>query len=134
MTLSRLFFRFLIYYLGLMFLTALAVSFLGVQSKSGINMGILVGLVVWVCLVYTKKNNRRIVGREKLKVVCVLASANFFVQLLGLLAVIDKTVLFSKPEVLVVPIGLAVFIQTVAIYFFVGLSQLLYKQLGGSVT
>jgi hypothetical protein len=128
MTLSVLFLRFLIAYLGFMVLAGLTAGLLGVRSGTGINMGVLAGVVIWVCSTYAQKNGRRIAGKEKSKVVLLFAAGNLLVQLIGVLVVLDEPALLNRPGVLIISISFAALIQAIAIYFFVGLSQWILKK------
>jgi uncharacterized membrane protein (UPF0136 family) len=81
-SIGRLLFRFGIVY-GLLLITGgLVLSYFEAKSNSGLNTGILIGSVMWVCQDFAKRNRRYFTPGEKTKVVLGLLAVDVVLQLL----------------------------------------------------
>ncbi|RYX89828.1 MAG: hypothetical protein EOO28_31505 [Comamonadaceae bacterium] len=125
MTISGVLRRFFLAYVVLIIVVAVAFQLLGIASSSGVNVGILIGAVLWPCLAFAEKNGRYFTPAEKKTVVWSMIAINLALQLVvggGAMAAEGK---FSAGPLLfaLVFVGL---IHSVAIYFFVGQAGKMY--------
>jgi hypothetical protein len=81
MSVSGVLWRFLAAYLVLMVAAVVALRLLGITSNSGVNVGILIGAVMWPCTVFGMKNKRYFTASEKTKVVWGMIVINLLLQL-----------------------------------------------------
>jgi hypothetical protein len=129
MSISGVLGRFLGAYVVLMIGAVVALRLLGISSNSGVNVGILIGAVLWPCMAFGTKNKRYFTASEKTKVVWGMIGINLLLQLLvggGALAAAGKL----SVGVLAMAAALVGVIHSLAIAYFVGLGgKLLDKQL-----
>ncbi|OGB24691.1 MAG: hypothetical protein A3I66_18035 [Burkholderiales bacterium RIFCSPLOWO2_02_FULL_57_36] len=120
--------RFFLAYIVLMIVAVVALRALGIASNSGVNVGILIGAVLWPSMAFGTKNGRYFNRAEKIKVVWGMIGINLALQLLvggGALAAEGRL----SSGALVVALAFVGVIHSVAIYYFVGLAgKLLEKQ------
>lgn len=82
MSISGVLGRFFAVYVVLMIFSAVALRLLGVTSNAGVNVGILIGAVMWPCMAFGTKNKRYFSAPEKSKVVWGMIGINLLLQLL----------------------------------------------------
>jgi hypothetical protein len=129
MSISGVLWRFLGAYVVLMIGAVVALSLLGVPSNSGVNVGVLVGAVLWPCMAFGTKNKRYFTGSEKKKVVWGMIGINLLLQLLvggGALAAAGKL----SVGALAMALAFVGVLHSLAIAYFVGFGgKLVDKQL-----
>lgn len=120
MSITNLLFRFFIVYLALLVVTGVVLSYLGIQSNSGVNVGLLIGALYYVCTEFGKKNSRYFTKNEKILVVFGLIAVNIFVQLLLTLGYSAATNTNFGSKALIFSIGFLALLHGFLIYFIVG--------------
>lgn len=120
MSITKLLFRFFLVYLVLMVVAAVVLSYFGIQGNSGVNIGILIGSLYYVCMEFGKKNNRYFTKNEKLSVVIGLILINIFVQLALTLAYMTATNTNFGSTILVFSVGFIGLLHGLLIYYMVG--------------
>lgn len=93
MSISGVLWRFLGVYVVLMIAAVVALRLLGLTTNSGVNVGILIGAVLWPCMAFGTKNKRYFTASEKSKVIWGMIGINLLLQLLvggGALAAAGK--------------------------------------------
>lgn len=118
MSISGVLIRFFLAYIVLMVVAALALHLLGIASNSGVNVGILIGAVMWSCTTFGTRKDRYFNNAEKTKVVWGMIGINLAIQLLvGGVAAQGKL----SGGFLLIALAFVGVIHSVAIYYFVGL-------------
>ena len=129
MSISGVLWRFLGAYVALLIVVTVAFQLLGVTSNSGVNVGILIGAVLWPCMAFGTKNKRYFTAPEKKKVVWGMIGINLALQLLvggGAMAAQGKL----SAGALSIALLLVGVLHSLAIAYFVRLGgKLLEKQL-----
>jgi len=129
MSISGVLWRFLGAYVALLIVVTVAFQLLGVTSNSGVNVGILIGAVLWPCMAFGTKNKRYFTAPEKKKVVWGMIGINLALQLLvggGAMAAQGKL----SAGALAIALLLVGVLHSLAIAYFVRLGgKLLEKQL-----
>jgi len=120
MSITNLLFRFFLIYLVLLVIAGAALSYFDIQGNSGVNVGVLIGSLYYVCLEFGKKNNRYFTKNEKLSVVLGLISVNIFVQLLLTMGYAAATHANFGGKVLIFSVGFIGVLHGLLIYFMVG--------------
>jgi len=82
MSISGVLGRFLAVYVVLVICAGFAIRYFGITSNSGVNVGILIGAVMWSCTAFGMKNKRYFTAPEKSKVVWGMIGINLLLQLL----------------------------------------------------
>lgn len=129
MSISGVLGRFLAVYVVLMIFAGFAFRFFGITSNSGVNVGILIGAVMWSCTAFGMKNKRYFTASEKSKVVWSMIGMNLLLQLLigGAALAAEGKLSIGALAFALVFVGL---IHSLAIAYFVGLAgKSLTKQL-----
>lgn len=119
--------RFLVAYIVLMITAVVALRMLGISSNSGVNVGILIGSVLWPCMAFAAKNGRYFTPAEKVKVVWGMIGINLALQLLvggGALAGEGKL----SAGGLLIALAFVGVLHSIAIYYFVGLGGTLFEK------
>jgi hypothetical protein len=129
MSISGVLGRFLGGYVVLMIGAIVALRLLGIAPNSGVNVGILIGAVLWPCMAFGTKNKRYFTAAEKTKVVWGMIGINLLLQLLvagGALAAEGKL----SVGTLAIAVAFVGVLHSLAIAYFVRLGgKLLDKQL-----
>lgn len=120
MSTTNLLFRFFIVYLALLVISGIVLSYFGIQSNSGVNAGVLIGALYYVCMEFGKKNNRYFTKNEKFLVVLGLIAINIFVQLLLTLGYSAATNTNFGGKALIFSVGFVGLLHGFLIYFIVG--------------
>ncbi len=119
MSLSGVVFRYFIAYVVLAFALGLGFNLLGIQAHSGVNIGILVGAVLWPCMAFTQKNGRAFTRGEKWRVIGGMVVIDLAMQLLFILgAMADRNGM--TVGLLVASLAFAGLLHAACIWFFVG--------------
>lgn len=112
--------RFALVYIALIIIAGAILNYLGVSSSGGVNIGILIGTLCWVCTAFAKKNGRYFDKSEKIKVIAGFIIINILIQ--G--AFSAAALVGSKQEVslsmMLFVLGFVGLLHAAAIYFFVG--------------
>lgn len=132
MSISGVLSRFFAVYVVLMICAAVAFPLFGITSNAGVNVGILIGAVMWPCIAFGKKNKRYFTVSEKSKVVWGMIGINLLLQLLvsGAALATEGKLSVSALAFALVFVGV---LHSLAIAYFVGsagknLDKLLKKQ------
>src|SRR5690606_28264683 len=72
--------RFTFIYIVLIITVGLALNYFGIGINGGVNIGILVGTIFWVCSSFAKRNGRYFDESEKIKVVAGFIIINIAIQ------------------------------------------------------
>ena len=129
MTIKGLLLRFFLGYLALLIVAGLTLSYFEIKSNSGLNTGILVGIIYWVCFSFGQKNGRYFTKREKTTVVIGLIAIDLILQLLLSLAALSGKNLSLGADPLVFALGFVGLLHALVIYYFVGsFEKVLIKQ------
>ena len=124
MTIKGLLLRFAPLYAVLMIGTGLAMNYAGMKP-TGINIGILMASVFWVCSEFGKKNGRYFSGSEKVSVVLGLTAIDLALQL----AALSLSPAWGNLGAIIFAIGIGGTLHLIAIYLAVTLTRtLLVKQ------
>ena len=129
MSISGVLGRFLAVYVVLVICAGFAIRYFGITSNSGVNVGILIGSVMWSCTAFGMKNKRYFTAPEKSKVVWGMIGINLLLQLLigGAALAAEGKLSIGALVFALVFVGL---IHSLAIAYFVGLAgKSLNKQL-----
>ena len=129
MSISGVLWRFLGAYVVLMVVAGVAVRLLGITSNTGLNVGILIGSVLWPCMAFGTKNKRYFTAPEKTKVVWGMIVINLLLQLLvgGAALAAEGKLSLGAFAIAMLIVGV---LHSLAIAYFVGLGgKLLDKQL-----
>lgn len=129
MSISGVLWRFLGAYVVLMVVAGVAIRLLGITSNTGVNVGILIGAVLWPCVAFGTKNKRYFTPAEKKKVVWGMIAINLMLQLLigGAALAAEGKLSFGAFVIAMLIVGV---LHSLAIAYFVGLGgKLLDKQL-----
>lgn len=129
MSISGVLWRFLGVYVLLMVIAGTVLSSLGVTSNSGVNVGILIGAVMWPCMTFGLKNKRYFTATEKTKVVWGMIGINLVLQLLvgGAVLAMAGKLSFGAVVIALAVVGV---LHSLGIAYFVGVcGKLLDKQL-----
>jgi hypothetical protein len=129
MSISGVLGRFLGAYVVLMVVAGVAIRLLGITSNTGVNVGILIGAVLWPCVAFGTKNKRYFTAPEKTKVVWGMIAINLMLQLLvgGAALAAEGKLSLGALAIAMLVVGV---IHSLAIAYFVGLGgKLLDKQL-----
>jgi len=129
MSISGVLGRFLAVYVVLVICAGFAIRYFGITSNSGVNVGILIGAVMWSCTAFGMKNKRYFTAPEKSKVVWGMIGINLLLQLLigGAALAAEGKLSIGALVFALVFVGL---IHSLAIAYFVGLAgKSLNKQL-----
>lgn len=119
MKLSGVFGRFSLIYILLIIIAAIAMSYFGIASNSGINIAALAAATIFSCTSFGNKNQRYFTDQEKRKVVFGFILINLFIQaLIGFASLPNASV-----GVLLFSLGVVGVIHSIAIYFFVGIPK-----------
>ena len=129
MSISGVLWRFLGSYLVLMIAAVVALQLLGIATNSGVNVGILIGAVLWPCMAFGTKNKRYFTASEKRKVIWGMIGINLLLQLL-----VGGGALAAEGKLSAGALGFALLfvgvLHSLAIAYFVGLGGKLFdKQL-----
>ncbi|WP_444914518.1 ABZJ_00895 family protein [Microbulbifer sp. TRSA007] len=115
--------RFTLTYITLIFIVGFTLNYFGVDSNSGVNFGILLGTIFWVCSSFANKNRRYFNKSEKTRVVIGLIAINMLIQaIFGAIALSESGHEVSG-SVLLFSVAIIGAIHAVAIYFFVGFAK-----------
>ncbi len=120
MSTTNLLFRFFLVYLILLVIAGAVLSHFSIQSNSGVNVGVLIGSLYYVCMTFGKKNNRYFTSKEKTLVVWGLIAVNIIVQLLLTLGYMLATNTSFTGQSLLFSVGFVGVLYGVFIYFMVG--------------
>lgn len=124
MTIKGLLLRFAPLYAVLMIGTVLAMNYAGMKP-TGINIGILMASVFWVCSEFGKKNGRYFSGSEKISVVLGITAIDLTLQL----AALSQTPAWGNPGAVIFALGVGGSLHLIAIYLAVTFTRtLLVKQ------
>lgn len=119
MSISGVLWRFLGVYVVLMIAAVVALRLLGITTNSGVNVGILIGAVLWPCMAFGTKNKRYFTASEKSKVIWGMIGINLLLQLL-----VGGSALAAAGKMSVGALGFAVLfvgvLHSLVIAFFVG--------------
>lgn len=119
MSIAGVLWRFLGVYVVLMIATVVALRLLGITTNSGVNVGILIGSVLWPCTAFGTKNKRYFTASEKSKVIWGMIGINLLLQLL-----VGGGALAAAGKMSVGALGLAVLfvgvLHSLVIAYFVG--------------
>lgn len=119
MSISGVLWRFLGVYVVLMITAVVALRLLGLTTNSGLNVGILIGAVLWPCMAFGTKNKRYFTASEKSKVIWGMIGINLLLQLL-----VGGGALAAAGKMSVGALGLAVLfvgvLHSLGIAYFVG--------------
>jgi hypothetical protein len=135
MSISGVLGRFFAVYVVLMIAASLALRFFGATSISGVNVGILIGAVMWPCVAFGTKNKRYFTAPEKSKVVWGMIVINLLLQ-----AVFGGAALAAEGKLSVGALAFALLfvgvLHSLAITYFVGMAgknveKLFQKQAAG---
>lgn len=129
MSISGVLWRFLGVYVVLMAVAGVTLQLVGITSNSGMNVGILIGSVLWPCMAFGTKNKRYFTASEKKKVVWGMIAINLMLQLLigGAALAAEGKLSFGAFAIAMLIVGV---LHSLAIAYFVGLGgKLLDKQL-----
>ena len=118
MKISGVLLRFLAAYIGLTVLVLAGFTLAGIKPNSGINVGILIGAVLWPCLAFGEKNGRYFSPHEKRRVVWGMVAIDLALQIAVALPVLLATKSFSLTAFFAV-IAFVMVLHTLLIYFFV---------------
>ena len=129
MSISGVLWRFLAAYVALMIAAVVTLRLLSITTNSGVNVGILIGAVLWPCMAFGTKNKRYFTATEKSKVIWGMIGVNLLLQLL-----VGGGSLAAEGKLSVGALGFALLfvgvLHSLAIAYFVGLGgKLLDKQL-----
>ncbi|WP_411879900.1 ABZJ_00895 family protein [Polaromonas sp. YR568] len=127
MSISGVLWRFLAAYIVLMVVVVVAFQLLGVSSNSGVNVGILIGAVLWPCMAFGTRNKRYFTAPEKKKVMWGMIGINLALQgLVGGAALAAE----GKLNLGALVIGLLVVgvLHSLAIAYFVRLGGKLFEK------
>ena len=120
MSISGVLWRFLGAYVVLMIAAVVALRLLGITTNSGVNVGILIGAVLWSCIAFGTKNKRYFTASEKSKVVWGMIGINLLLQLL-----VGAGALAAEGKLSAGALGFALLfvgvLHSLAIAYFVGL-------------
>ena len=115
--------RFALIYIVLIIIAGIIFNYLGISSSGGVNIGILLGTLCWVCTAFAKKNGRFFDKSEKTKVIAGFIIINILIQ--GVFS--TAALVGSKQEVSVLMmlfvLGFVGLLHAAAIYFFIGVVQ-----------
>ena len=129
MTLKGLLLRFFLGYLALLIVAGLTLSYFEIKGNSGLNVGILAGMIYWVCFSFGQKNGRYFTKREKTTVVIGLIAIDIILQLLLSLAALLDQNLSPSAGPLIFALGFVGLLHALVIYYFVGtIEKMLIKQ------
>lgn len=109
-----------------MIVVVVAFQLLGITSNSGVNVGILIGAVLWPCMAFGTKNKRYFTPTEKKKVVWGMIGINVALQLLvggGAMAAQGKL----SAGALAIALLLIGVLHSLAIAYFVRLGGKLFE-------
>lgn len=120
MTVKGLLFRFFVAYLGLLIIAGLTLSYFAIKGNSGINTGILFGLVYGVCTWFGHKNKRYFTKDEKIVTVIGLIVIDVFVQLLLILITLSANHSAIDYGIVGFAISFSTALHALIIYFVVG--------------
>ena len=118
MKISGVLLRFLAAYIGLTVLVLAGFTLAGIKPNSGVNVGILIGAVLWPCLAFGEKNGRYFSPHEKRRVVWGMVAIDLALQIAVALPVLLATKSFSLTAFSAV-IAFVMVLHTLLIYFFV---------------
>jgi hypothetical protein len=129
MSISGVLGRFFAVYVVLMICATVALQLFGITSNAGVNIGILIGAVMWPCIAFGTKNKRYFTAPEKSKVVWGMIGINLLLQLL-----VGGAALAAEGKLSVAALAFALvfvgILHSLAIAYFVGLAgKNLEKQL-----
>ena len=113
--------RFTLIYIVLIIVVGFTLNYMGIGSNSGVNVGILVGAIFWVCSSFAKKNGRYFDKGEKTKVVAGFIVINIAIQAIFGAAALVGSGQEASGSALLFSIGFVGVLHAVAIYFFVGI-------------
>lgn len=119
MSISGVLIRFVFAYIVLTVVAVVGLQLIGIATNSGVNVGILIGAVMWPCMSFGTKNGRYFNSSEKAKVVWGMIGINLALQLVfggGVLALEGK---FSAGAFLFA-LAFVGIMHSLAIYYFVG--------------
>jgi hypothetical protein len=129
MSIKGVLWRFLAAYIVLVIGLVIVLKVLGIPTNSGLNVGILIGAVLWPCMAFGMKNKRYFTPDEKTKVVWGMIVINLLLQLVvgaGALAAEGKL----RASAILIALAIVGLLHSIAIYYFVGLGgKLVVKQL-----
>lgn len=112
--------RFTLIYIVLIFIVGLTLNYFGISSNSGVNIGILLGTIFWVCSSFAKKNGRYFEKAEKTKVVAGFIIINVAIQAVFGGAALAESGREVSGSILLFSLGFVGIIHAIAIYFIVG--------------
>ncbi len=113
--------RFALIYIILIIIVGLTLNYLGIGGNSGVNIGILVGTIFWVCSSFAKKNARYFDKGEKTKVVAGFIVIDIAIQAVFGAAALVESGHEASGSILLFSLGFVGILHAVAIYFFVGI-------------
>ncbi len=123
MTIKKALVSFFFLYLALLISASVAVSFLGIDAGSSINIGVLVGCVFWVCSTYGKKNGKYFEGKEKTKIVLGFSAINILIQFLLSLTLLPSGDLSTVLVSIIIAVVFIGIIHSLVVYFLVGMCK-----------
>jgi hypothetical protein len=129
MSLTGVLTRFFLSYIALFVGAVIGLQLLGVASNSGVNVGVLIGAVLWACMAFGSKNGRYFTPSEKARVVWEMIALNLLLQLLVVSAATASPGNKLNWSAVLIGLAMVAVLHSVGIYYFVGLAgKLLEKQ------
>ena len=113
--------RFTLIYIVLIIIVGLTLNYFGISSNSGVNIGILLGTIFWVCSSFAKKNGRYFEKVEKTKVVAGFIIINIAIQAVFGAAALAESGREASGSILLFSLGFVGILHAIAIYFIVGI-------------
>ena len=128
MSVSALLVRFTLIYVAMLIVIAVALHLFGIEVNSGVNIGALIGAVMWACFSFARKNDRYFSNEEKTRVVLGMLAIDVILQLVLSVFVLSA----GAAELTMGPILFATafvgLIHAAVIYFFVGFAGKQYAK------
>ena len=123
MTIKVLLLRFFLIYTGLMVLVGVILSLLQINGSSGVNIGVLIGAITWVCTSFAKKNGRYFSKKEKAAVVFGMLAIDLLIQFLQSLIALTQTPGPTNFAAIFFALTVVGVLDLLAIYLFVSIEK-----------
>lgn len=122
MSVNGVLWRFALAYVAALIAAGYILSYLGFERGNGINVGILAGCVLWVCMAFGKANRRYFTSSEKVAVIVGLLVIDLALQFLVTLAAVSAKPSGPNSAALLFALVFVGILHAIGIYVFVGIA------------
>jgi len=122
MTIKGVLWRFALAYVVAAIAAGTVLNMLGIKGGTGVNVGLLAGCTLWVCIAFGKANGRYFTSSEKTLAVTGMIVIDLALQLVVMLATLSQRTAGLHAGAMLFALAFVGLLHAVAIYFFVGMA------------